>query len=430
MCLVETQEKYNKITERENLEKIVSRRKIEDKKGGGIMLLKRKNNGIKLDKLKEIHPDILTVKCQIGNMNFILITTYIKCNPKENKDIYDAINRILKKHENEPIFMIGDMNAHTNITIKDKVNQNGKKLLEWVDKYNLVMLNNDIECKGKYTWEARNSKTVIDYALMNEKMYSYFSQMMIDENKEIIDISDHMMIEIVLNTKNDKNKITEHISDDREYYTSLNQEKIKTFVENFEERLRNIEDQNLEKFDELIEELSDKLLKTKIVKSRRKEKGKIEPIWLNKEIKNEIKNRKKYNKLKRNCLNEIEKDYFESKYLEHKEKVKLMVKNEITKYEIKITDEIKADKNRRLWQNINYLRGKNKITKQQNYIYKENGEKIEDPKRQIKEFWSEIYSKRNNNTQKNWSETKDRYKNILQNETLEIDNTRFHYSLQ
>ena len=36
---------------------------------------------------------------------------------------------------------------------------------------------------------------------------------------------------------------------------------------------------------------------------------------------------------------------------------------EITKYEIKITDELKADKNRKLWQNVNYLRGKNKITK-------------------------------------------------------------------
>ena len=32
MCLTETQEKYNKITERKDLEKLVSRRKTEEKK--------------------------------------------------------------------------------------------------------------------------------------------------------------------------------------------------------------------------------------------------------------------------------------------------------------------------------------------------------------------------------------------------------------
>ena len=60
--------------------------------------------------------------------------------------------------------------------------------------------------------------------------------------------------------------------------------------------------------------LSDKILKTKIVKSRKGEKGKIEPIWMNKEIKNEIKERKKYNKLKRYCLNDVEKEHYENKY--------------------------------------------------------------------------------------------------------------------
>ena len=48
MCLVETQEKFEKIIERDNLEKHVSRRKMEDKKGGGIMILKKKDNNIKI----------------------------------------------------------------------------------------------------------------------------------------------------------------------------------------------------------------------------------------------------------------------------------------------------------------------------------------------------------------------------------------------
>ena len=82
------------------------------------------------------------------------------------------------------------------IIVKDKVNKNGEKLIEWINKYNLVLLNNDIECDGKYTREARNCRTVIDYAIANEAMYQSFVEMKIDENKVTLDISDHMMLTV------------------------------------------------------------------------------------------------------------------------------------------------------------------------------------------------------------------------------------------
>ena len=97
MCLVETQEKFEKIIERDNLEKHVSRRKMEDKKGGGIMILKKKDNNIKIEKIKNEHPDILATQCQTGNLEFVLMVTYISCNPKENLKIYEEIDKILKK---------------------------------------------------------------------------------------------------------------------------------------------------------------------------------------------------------------------------------------------------------------------------------------------------------------------------------------------
>lgn len=199
MCLVETQEKYEKITERENLEKLVSRRKIKDKKGGGIMILKRQNN-IKIEKLKEHHPDILLTQCQAGNLNFILLVTYISCNPKENNEIYEEIDKIINKYEDKPIMIIGDMNAHTTMIVKDKINKNGEKLIKWLNKYNLILLNNDIECNGRYTWEARNCKSVIDYALINKELYNYF--------KGILDLSDHMMMKVKLNLKDNRKEDT------------------------------------------------------------------------------------------------------------------------------------------------------------------------------------------------------------------------------
>ena len=429
MCLVETHEKYEKIIERENIEKHVSRRKIEEKKGGGIMILKKKDSYIKVEKILEEHPDILLTKCQAGNLEFILAVIYISCNPKENVKIYETIDRLLNKYEENPMMIIGDMNAHTNMIIKDKINKNGEKLIEWLNRYNLILLNNDIECKGKYTWEARNSKSVIDYSIVNEKLYHHFKQMDIDESKEIIDLSDHMMLQVTLKTIDERQHYITNLNE-RDYYISLNQEKLKLFNEKFEEKLKESETITLERFDEIIEEVSEKVLKTKIIKSRNREKGKIEPIWMNKEIKQEIKNRKKYNKLKRYCIDKTEKDYFESKYTEHKNKAKKLIKDEITKYEIKITEEIKADKSRKLWQNINYLRGKNKITKQNTKIYDEKGNIMQNVTEEIKKFWTQVYTKNCNNTLEKWANIKEDYFKMLQNEFIEVEDKKIHYTLQ
>ena len=161
------------------------------------------------------------------------------------------------------------MNAHTNTIVKDKLNKNGEKVIEWVNKYNLAILNNDPECKGKYTWEARKCKSVIDYAIVNERLYQHFKHMEIDEDKEIIDLSDHMMLKVVLKTYGKNQDITNPI--EKDYYFSLNQEKLKLFNEKLEEKLRENEVENLEKFDEMIEEITEKILKTKIIKSRNKE---------------------------------------------------------------------------------------------------------------------------------------------------------------
>ena len=110
-----------------------------------------------------------------------------------------------------------------------------------------------------------------------------------------------------------------------------------------------------------------------------------------------------------------------------------LIKEEITKYEKRITEEIKADRNRKMWENINYLRGKNKTysnTKKENYIYDENGDKIDNTKDIMKNFWSKIYSKHENHTKTNWNQNRETYKENLEDNTIEIGGTKFHYSLQ
>ncbi len=63
-----------------------------------------------------------------------------------------------------------------------------------MNNFDLILLNDVTECEGTYTWSSRNSKSVIDYCLVSNKLHEKFVSMKIDENKEEIDLSDHNLI--------------------------------------------------------------------------------------------------------------------------------------------------------------------------------------------------------------------------------------------
>ena len=62
------------------------------------------------------------------------------------------------------------------------------------------MLNDDEKCQGEYTWARDNMRSVIDYALVSDKMYKKFNRMIIDEEQELMDLSDHNLIETQMET--------------------------------------------------------------------------------------------------------------------------------------------------------------------------------------------------------------------------------------
>ena len=44
---------------------------------------------------------------------------------------------------------------------------NGKIVLDIMTENNMIMLNDTDKCKGTYTWSRRQSKSVIDFVLVN-----------------------------------------------------------------------------------------------------------------------------------------------------------------------------------------------------------------------------------------------------------------------
>merc|ERR1711915_1023572 len=93
------------------------------------------------------------------------------------------------------------------------------------------------------------------------------------------------------------------------------------------------------------------------------EEKKEERPWMNDNIREEMKLKREINRKKRNTKDEKEKANLERKYKEQKEIVKRLIREGITNYEIKITNEIKEDGNsgRKLWENINKLIGRKTI---------------------------------------------------------------------
>ena len=262
-------------------------------------------------------------------------------------------------------------------------------------------------------------------------MFEKYRSMRIDETRESFDTSGHYLIDISTMLKTEPVRlIEENIEID-----CMTQERLGNFVQDMEEEMRKMENEdiNMHKIDTAMTAAANKHTKKKIRKrNHRKERGRQDAVWMNRNIREEIKLRKRYNRLKRSNLDPNTEEQFKKRYQEQKMKVKELVREEITKHELKITDEIKRDRNRKLWENINYLRGKSKTKSTEAHVYDENGNKI--PEDKAKEsrtsYWKSIYRKSENDIDDICSRTKDHYAQDLENEDVEVNDHRFHHSIQ
>ena len=69
LCLAETQHKYDKLNVRGDIDKYVCMRSISSKKGGGLMVLKRKDTNIQFDNIYSLHEDCMIIDCKIKGLS-------------------------------------------------------------------------------------------------------------------------------------------------------------------------------------------------------------------------------------------------------------------------------------------------------------------------------------------------------------------------
>ena len=61
-----------------------------------------------------------------------------------------------KYNTNEKLLFIDDFNGHIGSLGEQIINKNGQSLHYFVDKYNLSIMNLDMECEGEITWQQGN----------------------------------------------------------------------------------------------------------------------------------------------------------------------------------------------------------------------------------------------------------------------------------
>ena len=181
---------------------ITKQRKKKEKKGGGLAIGYLDDGKTKIEELKVDHSDILVVEGLVRGIKIRIILTYMGCSKNKTGKEYDENRkkqRLIEKYfEVDPdvaLICLGDMNGRLK-TIEPLIetDSNGQMIIDWTKKTNLHHLNLSDKCNGRYTFHSKNGKSAIDHILVNDIMMQYFRGMNIDENKELLDISDHCLV--------------------------------------------------------------------------------------------------------------------------------------------------------------------------------------------------------------------------------------------
>ena len=305
-------------------------------------MLFKKDKDINLRNMKNTNKEILEAEGKIYGIGIKIVVVYFDSDRGEdgkeaNKRIKRDIQRIIENNEQEGLIIAGDFNGHLRMIDGRKDDENGKMIIGWGEEYGLITLNLEEKCEGTYTRIAKEQKTTIDYILVNSKIYDIVEEIEIDEDRNILEGSDHVAMRTAIRVKETQGFRKPKWR--KKEYISNKDEDIEELVQYIEGKWSENRPQNpQEMLDDLESGVKEKLTKT-IKRREGIEKGQkvIESIWMTQEIRTEIKRRKTINRLRRNARSDERKEILEKRYKRQKCKVQKMVKEAKSKYEKKLT---------------------------------------------------------------------------------------------
>ena len=398
MCVTETQKKVDDIRKSRGIVVRSSMRGEEEQKGGGLMIIYREGEGKNWNKIENGYADILEVEGKIGDLVSRIILCYFRTGAGEeidrgNRRLRDFIlGRIEQVGGEMGMIVLGDFNGHLGYLGEQRENRTGRLVNEMIEGGNLNLLNIDSRCIGRYTWEGRGSRSVIDLVMVNDRIEKRVIGMEIDESRNRLDISDHSLIEVKIRggrVEKENRKKWEKVE-----YHSVGKVELGKYVEKVEQRIREKGVDSIKGLNQVIGEVADVELKKTYNRKVGKGEVKQDPPWVTEEVVREIKERKRLNRLSRNAGEEEVGERYRVEYRKQKEVVKEIIRREMFRYEERKSAEIRdrRDGNRKLWENINELRGVDNKRVKELKIYSNEGVELIgiEKEREVKGFWGEF----------------------------------------
>ena len=162
--------------------------------GGGVVILVRRELKYITTEVKKTKEHLESIWVVINN-NRIKIRIGIVYFPQEKdqnqKEIYDIIKQQIheSRERDESIMIVGDFNSRVGEAIEGnnrKVSKGGKKLLKMIEKEGLMLVNGSRNCTGKWTREENNSKSILDYVVVDRELGEHIKKTTIhDEDKDV-----------------------------------------------------------------------------------------------------------------------------------------------------------------------------------------------------------------------------------------------------
>ena len=142
----------------------------------------------------------------IFGLKIKIILVYFDCSKikkgedfKHNRAMEMEIRTLIENNKSEGLMILGDFNAHLHILEEyRKDDANGEMILQFIEDYDLTLLNMDDRCEGVITWQARGQQSAIDMVLVNRKVFEKVGVIIIDEGGNECNFSDHNMFSVDL----------------------------------------------------------------------------------------------------------------------------------------------------------------------------------------------------------------------------------------
>ena len=167
-----------------------------DENGGGLLLMVREelaNITVVVEKRDDVG-EIMWLVMSNGRHNIRIGIVYAPQESKTNltklKTMYKGITEQVEeaKLKNQSLLLVGDFNCKIGKTLdgnSEELTKGGKMLNNLVLKQNLKILNSSRKCKGLWTREEGEKKSVLDYVLVDANDEELVKKITIDEEREI-----------------------------------------------------------------------------------------------------------------------------------------------------------------------------------------------------------------------------------------------------